>query len=86
MGELGYRVVKLENEVVRVEIFNEDMMEMGCLYFEKGKHGFFRKPTSVDSWLCVDAKVNEMLYSYSGLTPREIIQECRERIGEYRIT
>lgn len=84
MRELGYRVVKLEDGIVRVEIFNDDMVEMATLYFEHAKKGFNKKPIGMDGWVCVDAKVHGPLYSYSRLTPREIIQECRERIDDYR--
>jgi hypothetical protein len=85
MGELGYRVVKLEDGVVRVEIFNEDMMEMATLYFEHAKKGFNKKPIGMDGWVCIDARVDGPLYDYSGLSPKDIIQECRNRIDEYRL-
>lgn len=85
MGELGYRVVKLEDGVVRVEIFNEDMMEMATLYFEHAKKGFNKKPIGMDGWVCIDAKVWGNLYGYSKLTPRQVIDECRKRIDEYRL-
>ena len=61
--------------------FNEE--EMGSLYFEKAKKIFHRKPVSMNSWVCVDAKI-ERLYEVSNydLTPREIVERCQSIIGE----
>jgi len=79
MGEMKIVCNKMDSGIIRVEIYDNDMLELGCLYFEKGKNGFNRKPIG-DGWVCVDAMVGGKLYEYSGMDSREIMEMCQEEI------
>ena len=71
---------RMEDHIIRVTIYDIDMMEMGCLYFERGKKKFVHKPVGMDSWICVDAMVGDRLYEYSGMDPKQIVERCQEEI------
>ena len=82
MTEFVYKMDVIEEGRIRFIVsFNEE--EMGSLYFEKAKKTFHRKPVSMNSWVCVDAKV-ERLYEVSNydITPKEIVEVCQRMIGE----
>jgi hypothetical protein len=54
----------------------------GILYFERVKVGFNRKPISMNSWACVDAKT-EGLYEMGGdYTSLDILNKCQSLIRE----
>lgn len=78
--ELEYNVYKMDECRVRI-IISEGDNELGTLYFERGKHSFNRKPISMGSWVCVDAKV-EGLYEMGGeeITPMDVIGKCQDLI------
>ena len=61
--------------------FNEE--EMGSLYFEKAKKTFHRKPVSMNSWVCVDAKVERLYEVTDEITPKDIVGKCQSLIREY---
>ena len=82
MTDFIYQMDKMEEGRIRFIIsFNEE--EVGSLYFEKAKKIFHRKPVSMDSWVCVDAKI-ERLYEVSDydIFPKEIVEVCQKMIRE----
>ena len=82
MTDFIYTMDKIEEGRIRFIIsFNEE--EVGSLYFEKAKKIFHRKPVSMDSWVCVDAKI-ERLYEVSDyeVFPKEIVEVCQKMIRE----
>lgn len=55
----------------------------GILYFERVKAGFNRKPISMNSWACVDART-EGLYDMGGeYTSLDILNHCQKIIREF---
>lgn len=62
-------------------ILTVEGVELGVLYFERAKKGWSNKPI-VGGWTCVDAKI-EGLYVYGGesVTPKELIEWCKELIN-----
>lgn len=84
MTDFNYTMDRIEEGRIRFIIsFNEE--EVGSLYFEKAKKTFQHKPISMDSWVCVDAKI-EKLYEVSDyeIFPKEIVEVCQKMIkAEY---
>ena len=82
MDKLTYQVSVLEEGRLRVTVSIHEM-ELGTLYFEKAKRGFVNKPIGMNSWACVDAKV-EGLYIHGGenITPKDIVGRCQDLIRE----
>lgn len=84
MIDFIYKMDRMDNGIIRFIItFNEQ--EVGSLYFERAKKMFQRKPVSMDSWVCVDAKI-EKLYEVSEyeIVPKEIVDTCQKIIkSEY---
>ena len=79
MDKLTYELTILENDRVRIVVtMMGGEVELGTLYFEKAKRSFSRKPIGMDSWACVDAKV-EGLYVHGGeeITPKDIVAHCQ---------
>jgi len=70
---------------VRVIISSNGGIELGSLYFEKAKKTFHRKPVSMNSWVCVDAKVEALYSEWEGITPKEVVNKCQSLIGELMI-
>lgn len=65
-------VTKLDDGKVRI-IFSMHGVEMFCLYYEKPKRAWTRKPIMPKVWTCVDAKVTDSSVYIQGLcTPRQI--------------
>ena len=81
---MTYELNEIEVGRLRIIVTHNDK-EVVILYFEKAKNTFQNKPISMNSWACVDAKI-EGLYDMVGdievPTPREIIQNCQELIKE----
>lgn len=82
MEDFVFKMDVMDNEIIRFIILFKDE-EVGSLYFERAKKIFHRKPVSMNSWVCVDAKI-ERLYEVSNydITPREIVERCQSIIGE----
>lgn len=80
---LTYDINVLREGVIRIVVSINNETELGSLYFEKAKKSFQRKPIGMDSWACVDAKV-EGLYVYGGeqITPKDIVRKCQDLIKE----
>jgi len=83
MEDFVYKMDVMEEGRIRF-IISLNEVEMGSLYFEKAKKTFHRKPVSMDSWACVDAKV-ERLYEMTDydITPKDIVGKCQSLIREY---
>jgi len=84
MDKLTYELTILESDRVRIVVtMMGGEVELGTLYFEKAKRSFSRKPIGMDSWACVDAKV-EGLYVHGGeeITPKDIVAHCQELIKD----
>jgi hemolysin-activating ACP:hemolysin acyltransferase len=82
MDKLTYELTILESDRVRIVVtMMGGEVELGTLYFEKAKRSFSRKPIGMDSWACVDAKI-EGLYVHGGeeITPKDIVAHCQELI------
>ena len=80
---MTYKLNEIEVGRLRVTISKEDN-EVGVLYFERAKSSFQNKPLSMNSWRCVDAKVDGL---YDGAAedipvPKEIIMNCQNLIKD----
>ena len=75
--DLTYDIFQLDDMKMRIVISLYEK-ELGTLYFEKAKRGFTNKPVGMNSWACVDAKV-EGLYVVGGedITPKDIVAHCQ---------
>ena len=75
--DLQYDIFQLDDMRVRIVISLLEK-ELGTLYFEKAKRAFTNKPVGMNSWACVDAKV-EGLYVVGGedITPKDIVAHCQ---------
>jgi len=68
------------DERLVITITDNDHIHRGILYFERVKAGFNRKPISMNSWACVDAKT-EGLYEMGGdFSSLDILNKCQELI------
>jgi hemolysin-activating ACP:hemolysin acyltransferase len=76
--DLQYDIFQLDDMRVRIVISLLEK-ELGTLYFEKAKRAFTNKPVGMNSWACVDAKV-EGLYVVGGedITPKDIVAYCQQ--------
>jgi hypothetical protein len=80
MDRLRFNADKMEDNKIRITITDKDDNQKGLLYFEKVKVGFIKKPISMNSWACIDAKV-EGLYEMGGdYTSLDILNRCQEII------
>ena len=84
MTDFIYKMDRMDDDIIRFIISLNDV-ETGSLYFEKAKRTFQRKPVSMGSWVCVDAKI-EKLYEVSDyeITPKEIMEVCQGMINNYQ--
>jgi hemolysin-activating ACP:hemolysin acyltransferase len=75
--DLTYDIFQLDEMKMRIVISLYEK-ELGTLYFEKAKRAFTNKPVGMNSWACVDAKV-EGLYVVGGedITPKDIVAHCQ---------
>jgi hypothetical protein len=84
MDNLIFNISSMDDKIV-ITITDKDQVHKGLLYFERVKVGFNRKPISMNSWACVDAKT-EGLYEMGGdFSPLDILNRCQELIREYNI-
>jgi hypothetical protein len=83
MEDLIFNIEWVDEKVIRVVISDNNVNQKGVLYFEKVKVGFNRKPISMNSWACVDAKV-EGLYDMGGdYSSLDILNRCQELISSF---
>lgn len=79
MKDLIFNMEKVDDRIV-ITITDKEENHKGILYFERVKAGFNRKPISMNSWACVDAKT-EGLYEMGGeFTSLDILNKCQELI------
>ena len=80
---LTYSLTQIEEGRIRIVVSLNEDVELGTLYYEKAKKGFTNKPIGMNSWACVDAKV-EGLYQHGGdnITPKDILNKCQELIRD----
>jgi len=83
MEDLIFNIDYVDEGVIRVVISDHNLIQKGVLYFEKVKAGFVRKPISMNSWACVDAKI-EGLYDMGGdYSSLDILNKCQELISSF---
>jgi len=82
--DLTYDIFQLDDMKMRIVISLYEK-ELGTLYFEKAKRAFTNKPVGMNSWACVDAKV-EGLYVVGGedITPKDIVAHCQGLLHSVR--
>ena len=81
MEDLIFNLERIDEGVIRITISDMNLNQKGVLYFEKVKVGFVRKPISMSSWACVDAKI-EGLYEMGGdFTPLDILNRCQQLLS-----
>jgi hypothetical protein len=76
---MKYELTQIEYNRIGVTVTNEDKV-VGILYFEKAKLNFTKKPLSMGSWACVDAKIEDQEIFHEGFTPKQMVGECQEII------
>jgi hypothetical protein len=79
---LTYSLTQIEEGRIRIVVSLNEDIELGTLYFEKVKRGFTNKPLSMNSWACVDAKIEGLYQREESITPKEIVGRCQELIRE----
>lgn len=79
MDNLSYTVTPLEVGKLRI-VINKGDQELGSLYYEKAKKTFQRKPISMGSWACVDAKIEGLYEAGIEITPTEVMVRCQQEI------
>ncbi len=77
---LTYSLTKIEEGRIRIVVSLNEDVELGTLYFEKVKRGFTNKPLSMNSWACVDAKIEGLYEAQENITPTEVMSKCQELI------
>ena len=80
MDNLIFNVDRMEDDKIRVVISDMNLNQKGVLYFEKVKVGFVRKPISMSSWACVDAKIEDQEIFNEEFTPKQMVGECQDII------
>lgn len=75
MEKLSYELTLIEEGIIRVTI-SKDGVELGSLYYEKAKKSFNNKPVGMNSWACVDAKVEGLYEVDESITPIRVMTEC----------
>lgn len=83
MDRLRFNVDKMDDNKIRITITDKEDNQKGLLYFEKVKVGFIKKPISMNSWACIDAKI-EGLYEMGGdYSSLDILNRCQEIITSF---
>jgi hypothetical protein len=81
MDDLIFNLLPMDNTKIRVTITDKDHNEKGVLYFERVKTGFNRKPISMNSWACVDAKIDGLYDMGGDFTSLDILNRCQDIIS-----
>jgi hypothetical protein len=82
MDDLIFNLDRMDDNKIRVVISDMNLNQKGVLYFERVKTGFNRKPISMNSWACVDAKI-EGLYDMGGdYSSLDILNKCQQLLKE----
>ena len=85
---LSYEMTVIEDGRIRIDVSlsgepnfpNGGGIHLGSLYFERAKKSFQRKPIGMDSWVCVDSKVEGLYGVNEDITPLDILNKCQEII------
>ena len=80
MEDLIFNLERIDEGVIRITISDMNLNQKGVLYFEKVKVGFVRKPISMSSWACVDAKIEGLYEAGIDITPTEVMVQCQQEI------
>jgi hypothetical protein len=91
MEDLIFNLEMMDYGRIRVVISDMNLNQKGVLYFEKVKSGFINKPISMNSWACVDAKIEKTsvssgvgLYEMGGdFSSLDILNKCQSLITEF---
>jgi hypothetical protein len=81
MKDLIFNMEKVDDRLV-ITITDKEQNHKGILYFERVKAGFNRKPISMNSWACIDSKI-EGLYDMGDFSSLDVLNRCQELIREY---
>ena len=76
---MKYELTQIEDNRIGVTVTNEEKV-VGILYFEKAKLNFTKKPLSMGSWACVDAKIEDQEIFNEDFTPKQMVGDCQEII------
>ena len=79
---LTYNLTQIEVGRIRITVSLNEEVELGTLYFEKAKRGFTNKPIGMNSWACVDAKIEGLYQVGESITPKDIVAHCQELIRD----
>lgn len=79
---LTYNLTQIEVGRIRITVSLNEEVELGTLYFEKAKRGFTNKPIGMNSWACVDAKIEGLYQQGESITPKDIVAHCQELIRD----
>ena len=79
---LTYNLTEMEVGRIRITVSLNEEVELGTLYFEKAKRGFTNKPIGMNSWACVDAKIEGLYQQGESITPKDIVAHCQELIRD----
>ena len=79
---LTYNLTEIEVGRIRITVSLNEEVELGTLYFEKAKRGFTNKPIGMNSWACVDAKIEGLYQQGESITPKDIVAHCQELIRD----
>ena len=85
MEELIFNLSEMDYDRFRVTITDTDHNEKGVLYFEKVKTSFNRKPISMNSFVCVDAKITGLYDMGGDYSSLDILNRCQEILNEKNI-
>lgn len=78
---MEYKLNEIESGRIRAVISNGNK-EVATLYFEKAKNSFQNKPLTMNSWRCVDAKVEDETIFNEDFIPKDMIGKCQDLIKE----
>ena len=82
MEDLIFNLNTMDDKIV-ITITDKDQVHRGILYFERVKVGFNRKPISMNSWSCVDAKIDGLYDMGGDYTSLDILNHCQGLIREW---
>lgn len=83
MEDLIFNTERIDEGVIRITISDPNLIQKGVLYFEKVKAGFNKKPLSMNSWTCVDSKVDGLYEVSDDFSSLDILNKCQEIIRDY---
>lgn len=82
MEDLIFNISRMDDKLV-ITITDKDYNHKGLLYFERVKVGFNRKPISMNSWACVDAKIDGLYDMGGDYSSLDILNKCQELISSF---